>query len=103
MSQAEAATVQESLVFIQPTDLVLAIATNPWSRKLSYRSQFDYNGTRYNLSMTDPAARDAFTVGKGPGEYPVPDAYICVSLTEPYVQDGRCHKLVAAIITNPPL
>ena len=26
-----------------------------------------------------------------------------VSLTEVYAEDGRCHKLVAAILTNPPL
>lgn len=102
MSQAEAATIQESIFLVQPTDFVLTIGTNPWSGKPSYRGKFSYKGIPYNLSMTDPAARDAFA-GKAAGEYPIPDAYICVSLTEPYAQDGRCHKLVAAIITNPPL
>jgi hypothetical protein len=102
MSQAEAATVTDSLLLIEPNDLVLAIGTNPWSRKPTYRAQFSYRGVRYNLSMTDPAARDAFA-GKGAGEYPIPDAYICVSLTEPYEHDGRCYKLVAAILTDPPL
>ena len=26
------------------------------------------------------------------------DVYLCVSLTEPFAEDGRCHKLVAGTI-----
>jgi hypothetical protein len=39
--------------------------------------------------------------GHTQGDHPLNDVYICVSLTEPYEQDGRCHKLVAAVIKNP--
>jgi len=31
------------------------------------------------------------------------DVYACISLTEPYEKDNRCHKVVAAILSNPPL
>jgi hypothetical protein len=54
------------------------------------------------LSVTDPAVRDAFA-RKDEGEYPFTDVYLCISLTERYDEDGRHHKLVAAIVKNPPL
>jgi hypothetical protein len=54
------------------------------------------------LSLTDPVARDRFSA-KEEGGYPLNDVYLCVSLTEPYEHDDRCHKLVAAIISNTPL
>lgn len=50
--------------------------------------------------MTDPAAKGAFEK-KPDGRYPL-DAYLCVSLTEPYDKDKRCHKLAAAIIGDKP-
>jgi hypothetical protein len=67
-----------------------------------YRGNFNYSGTYYNLSVTDPAVRNAL-VGRGEGQYPFTDVYLCVSLTERFEENGRCHKLVAAVIRNPPL
>ncbi len=103
ISSQEAATLQDSLVLIKPTDFVLEIGPDPWTgtgRK--YRGRFKYKGTHYNLSVTDPAAMRAF--GSQPeGDYPFGDVYLCISLTEPYQADGRCHKLVAAVIIDPPL
>ena len=52
-----------------------------------------------NLSVTDPAARDVFGT-KEEGHYPLNDVYLCISLTEPYEHDDKCHKLVAAIISQ---
>ena len=54
------------------------------------------------LSVTDPVVRGAFA-GKEETDYPLNDIYLCVSLTEPYEHDDRCHKLVAAVIVNGPL
>ncbi len=71
-------------------------------RSRTYRGNFKYNGTFYSLSVTNPAVRDAFA-RKDEGEYPLTDVYLCISLTERYDEDGRHHKLVAAIIRNPPL
>lgn len=103
ISREEAATLQDSLVLIKPTDFVLEIGPDPWTgtgRK--YRGRFKYKGTHYNLSVTDPAAMRAFG-SHAEGDHPLADVYLCISMTEPYPADGRCHKLVAAIITDPPL
>jgi hypothetical protein len=64
-----------------------------------YRGTFDRNGIPYSLSVTDPTVRNAFS---DEGEYPLIDVYLCISLTERYDEDGRHHKLVAAVISNPP-
>lgn len=102
ISQAEAATLHDSLALIRPGDFVVEVGTNYWTGKKTYRGRFEYNGTHYNLSLTDPVARDRFSA-KQEGGYPLNDVYLCVSLTEPYEHDDRCHKLVAAIISNTPL
>ncbi|MFH1748561.1 MAG: hypothetical protein ABIG44_16120 [Planctomycetota bacterium] len=102
ISQEEAATVHNSLLLIRPETFVVEVGTNYWTGKKRVRAEFDYSGTHHNLSVTDPIARDAFG-SRAPGDYPLNDIYLCVSLTEPYEHDGRCHKLVAAIIANPPL
>ena len=104
ISQAEAATQHDSLALIRPETFAVEVgsSTRDGRTKKTYRGNFRYNGTYYSLSLTDPVACEAFKP-KDAGEYPLSDAYLCVSLTEPYDKDGRCHKLVAAIFTNPPL
>lgn len=102
ISQAEAATVRDSLVLIKPDRFAVEIGRNYWTGRKSYRGDFDYNGAHYNLSVTDPVARSKFSTSQE-GNYPVSDVYVCVSLTEPFEHDDRCHKLVAAIISNPSL
>jgi hypothetical protein len=101
ISQDEAAEFTHSLLLIRPEDFSVEIGTNPWKGRTTYRGDFRYKGVHYNLSVTDPRVRDVY--GGSPGDHPLKDVYICVSLTEPYEQDGRCHKLVAAVIRNPPL
>jgi hypothetical protein len=102
MSPAEAATLQESLLLIKPKDFKVEVGKNSFNGRKTYRGKFDYKGTHYNFILTDPDARAAYSAN-GVGDYPLKDVYLCVSLTEPYKEDGRCHKLVAAIIKNPPL
>ena len=98
MSAAEAATLNNSLLLIRQEHFTLEVGRNSFTGKRNYRGSFDYKGTHHNFSVTDPLARD-----KPEGDYPLNDVYLCISLTEPYENDGRCHKLVAAIIRNPPL
>jgi hypothetical protein len=99
ISQTEAATVHDSLVLIRPENFSVEVGRNYWTGKKSFRGTFSYNGTRHNLSVTDPVARDVFGP-KEEGHYPLNDVYLCISLTEPYEHDDKCHKLVAAIISQ---
>jgi len=105
VSQAEAATQNHSLLLIQTRTLQIQIAAKaaPGKPYRNHQANFQYNGTRYSLKLTDPAAIAAFQDRPG-GVYTLQNAYLCVSLTEPYDKDNnRCHKIVAAIFTNPPL
>lgn len=99
ISQDEAATVHDSLLLIRPENFAIEIGRNYWTGRKSFRGSFNYKGDYHSLSMTDPVAREAFGV-KEEGSYHLEDIYLCISLTEPYEQDDRCHKLVAAIISR---
>ena len=100
MSPQEAATQPNSLVLIKQKHFVVEVGSSTWNGRTTkkYRGKFDYKGTHYSLSLTDPIARTAFA-SKPEGDYAVDDVYLCISLTETYEDDGRCHKLVAAVIT----
>ena len=102
ISHAEATTVHDSLLLIKPGNFAVEVGRNHWTGRKSYRGKFEYNGTHHNLSVTDPIVRDAFA-GEDEGDYPLNDSYLCVSLTEPYEHDDRCHKLIAAVISKGPL
>ena len=80
--------------------VVVAHSRTPLAK--SFRGSFNYKGNYHSLSMTDPVARQAFGA-KEEGSYPLDDIYLCISLTEPFEQDDRCHKLVAAIVSQKPL
>lgn len=97
ISQAEAATLRSSLLLIKKNNFTVVVARNPFSGKRIYRGDFNYKGTHHNFSLTDPVVRNAFE-SREEGDYPLHDVYICLSLTEPFSKDGRCHKLVAAVI-----
>ena len=99
ISPEEAAAFTHSLLLIRPDDFSVETDTNPWSKRPSYRGDFHYKGAHYNMSLTDPQVRDR--CGSEPGHHPFTNVYICVSLTEVYEKDSRCHKLVAAVIADP--
>jgi len=103
MSRAEAATVHNSLLLIKEGDFTIDVGSKTWEgvKARTYRGNFKYNATYYSMSITDPAVRNAVE-GKAEGQYPLSDVYLCISLTELF-EDGRCHKLVAGVIRNPPL
>ncbi|HEY4903296.1 MAG TPA: hypothetical protein VIH89_07490 [Candidatus Sulfotelmatobacter sp.] len=102
MNEAEALTLDSSLFLIKRKDFTIEVGSSTWNGKTkkTWRGKFDYKGVHHNFSVTDPVVRDAFPAKEG--DYPLNDVYLCVSLTEPAPQDGRCYKLVAAVIKNPP-
>ena len=68
----------------------------------SFYGTFQLHGHQYKLSVTDPRIRERFE-SYGLGKYGLPelrDAVLCVSLTKPYEGDGRCHKLIASVLTQ---
>jgi hypothetical protein len=101
-SRAEGAALHDSLLLIKPDHVNVEVGLNHWTLKRTYRTSFNYSGTHHKLSLTDPVAIDAFSE-KEEGVYPLIDVYLSVSLTLPYEQDDRCHKLVAAVIGKPEL
>jgi hypothetical protein len=102
LSSEIASCLNGSLLLVHVEDFEVEVGINHFSRKQTFRGKFTYNDVHHNFSVTDPSARDAFG-SKGDGNYPVGDAYLCLSLTEPFEKDGRCHKLVAGILTKSPL
>ena len=105
ISEDEAASVNTSLILLKKKSFTVRIGSKTWQGKTTktYRGDFKHKGIPYSLSLTDPVATNTFA-SKDEGDYPFIDVYICVSLTEPWTKDNnRCHKLVASLITNPPL
>jgi hypothetical protein len=93
-----------SLYLIENHSLTVETHTDAHGKQ-SCRGLFTHRGIAYNLSITDPLVRDHFSA-KRCGSFPFRKGetlYLCVSLTEPYKLDRRCHKLIAAVITDPPL
>ena len=58
ISQAEAATLDNSLLLVRPEEFRVEVGRNGWNDQKSFRGIFSYNGTKHNLSVTDPIARD---------------------------------------------
>lgn len=88
-----------SLRLIRVTNLQLIVqvegaAFGPGRRAV--RAQFDHEGTSYLLKVTDPLTVEQYRLMKI-GKYSVKNAYLCVSLGEPY--KGYRYKLAAAVIT----
>lgn len=105
VAQIRAAQLTCSLFLIRPETLNVQVRTEggtfgPAKRRV--RADFRYNGTEYSFIVTDPVAEQAF-LPRDEGVFPVERVYLCVILTEAYDGDGRCHKLVATIITQQPL
>jgi hypothetical protein len=101
VSLSDAAHFDRSLYLIEPESLLLVLGNEGDAfRKRKLRAEFRYGGAMFRLSVTDPKAEAIFEQRKA-GAYPVPDAYLCVSLGEPHT-DNFCYKLVAGVITMRP-
>ena len=105
MHQDKAWQQHGALLLIEQANLTFIVSTNDFAGRRRHRLLFNYNHYPYNFSLTDPLAKE-WLEDRDDGEYRLPEnpkAYLCLSLTEPYTEDMRCHKLVAAVLKNPPL
>lgn len=95
----DAVALSNSLMLIKPDHLRVNVGIEwpgmEYARE-TVRGIFWYGKEPYNLKVTDPVADKKFRA-LGHGEHPVEGAFLTISLTDAY-RDGRCHKLIAAII-----
>jgi len=101
---AAVAQVRGSLLLIRPDGLRIRVSaesqfTGPSRRRV--RAMFHHNGEYYSLIITDPIVEQTL-LAKPDDEYRVAEAYLAISLSEPY-SDGDCSKLVAALFARQPL
>jgi hypothetical protein len=93
-----------SLYLLQVPDFSVWVGLGADGMKVFY-GVFRWHGSLYKLKVTDSVVRDRFA-GCGKGTHRLPEfrrTYVCVSLTKAWEGDGRCHKLIAAVLTDPPL
>jgi hypothetical protein len=97
----QAQTLESSLKLIHVNDLHLRVFKpgeafgNP---KRRVQGRFSWNGTCYRLWVTDPAVERNYLAMED-GEYMVGEAYLTISLGEPY--EGCSYKLIATVILRP--
>lgn len=100
VSLAEAAHFDWSLCLIRVRELWIESRCAGRGDKV-FRACFSYKGVGYKLSVTDPAVRERFdTEPAGMYQIGTREIYLCVSLSEVFEGDGRCHKLVASVIAE---
>lgn len=91
----------DSILLLRTQDLTLSAYTNPWSQEQELRAEFCHRDVVYRLKVTDPVYEDRYLVGDD-GEYRIPNAYLTISLGEPWPKPGAeqrySSKLVAAVI-----
>ena len=91
-------------MLIRPEDFVLKVVCDVWDGKpiKKYWGSFDYKSVAYCFRVTDPVIIKAYRV-RPEAAYVLRDIHISISLTEPFKEDGRCHKLVAAVLSGEPI
>jgi hypothetical protein len=104
VSESEAAAFHHSLVLIQKRDFKVRVRTHDrdGAAVKACRGTFKYDATYYSLKVTDPPVIERYAPMED-GVYKLHDVYLCISLARAWEEDGCCHKLVAAVFTNPPL
>jgi hypothetical protein len=95
----DAEALQSSLALIAPRDLRLEMTNESGRQRV--RAHFHYRDREYRLSVTDPGVQKTMTI-RAMRELTMVDTYLCVSLSEPYV-DHWCYKLAAAVLSKRPV
>jgi hypothetical protein len=104
VSASEAAQFGWSLCLVKVEEVAIDVVRGLRGEP-ACKASFLYNRIDYMLSVTDPAVRERFEP-RGLGRFPLEDCgeiFLCISLGEAFKEDGRCHKLVASVITERPL
>jgi hypothetical protein len=104
MSPEEALVFRSSLCLIAVEDLQIEVGRGLRGER-ACKGLFTYKDVDYKLSITDPAIREVFEP-RGLGVHPIDrggDLFLCISLSEAFRIDGRCHKLIATVLTDPAL
>lgn len=99
MRAEEAAVLNDSLLLIKTEEFTVEAGNHGFGERRTYRGRFFYQRKYYNFSLTDPQVHQKFH-SQQEGDYRLDDVYLSLSLTRPYEIDGRCHKLVAAVIAK---
>jgi len=94
----QAAALGNSLLLIEPENFVLEVGVQERQSRPIRRiaAHFNYLSEYYALCVTDPNIVKAYRDAEEE-DCPLEGVYLCVSLTEPYEKDGRCHKVVATV------
>ena len=98
----EAATLESSLLLVRSEEFTVEALSCRFREGRAYRGRFFYREKYYNFSLTDPLVRETFDT-QPEADYRLEDVYLCLSLTRAYEIDKRCHKLIAAVISRPPI
>lgn len=98
--QVLADTLPRSLFLIRVDELTLRSVDSLHSPKKKVLVQFNHSGSYYQLSLTDPAAKEAFLASRI-GQRTIRDCFLTVSLGEPFTKStggSYRYKLVAGLI-----
>jgi hypothetical protein len=101
VSREAAAGFDRSLYLVQAGEVEIEVVRGFYGEK-SFRAAFTYGGALYRWSVTDCTVRAKYDE-QPLGSYALKDVgeiFLCLSLTEPFAVDRRCHKLVAAVIAE---
>lgn len=83
------------------TIICLANSRKELGRCVRIRAHFRYKDREYRLIVTDPGVERALKI-QARRELTMVDTYLCVSLSEPYL-DHWCYKLAAGILSKRPV
>lgn len=101
LSSSVAKTQRNSLALVQPKQLVMKIDTegkdfdNP-RRKV--RGEFQLDGERYVLAVTDPVIEAEFWKFKDGFSRSSESPILCISISEVFEKQNACYKLIAGVI-----
>jgi len=93
----------ESIYLIRPERAEIQVARNRFgNHDIEVRVEFDYADERHLVKISDPVYK-AWYLAEGIGTYELPDAYLTLSLTEPWSKTaGPEHAyVVAAAVIEP--
>ncbi|HVC60271.1 MAG TPA: hypothetical protein VND19_07940 [Acetobacteraceae bacterium] len=98
VSEALAASLDHSLVLIEPATLALIVGPESLyggGSRRRIRASFTFKNAHYNFVVTDPWIEAQYFAGAD-GDFQIGNARICVSLSE--IINGSAIKLVATVI-----